>query len=125
MAPAKADRAAADLAAAALGRCPRCSKGTLFRQLVLIRDRCGVCGLDLSRFNVGDGAVVFLMMLLNIFVVAGILWLETAVQPPFWVHILIWPPAVLALTLLGLRVGKGLLLALEYRHDAAEGRLGP
>ena len=51
------------------------------------------------------------------------LWVELSWSPPFWVHILLWGPFVLAGTLASLRVSKGLLLGLEFRHKAAEGRL--
>ena len=43
--------------------------------------------------------------------------------PPWWVHVLLWVPLTAFLTIFLLRIGKGLLLALEYRHRAREGRL--
>jgi uncharacterized protein (DUF983 family) len=39
--------------------------------------------------------------------------------------VLLWVPFTLALTLLSLRIGKGLLLALEFRNRAGEGRIAP
>ena len=51
------------------------------------------------------------------------LWLEFSLSPPFWVHLLVWPPVTLALVVGSLRVAKGLLLALEYRNRAHEGRI--
>ena len=49
--------------------------------------------------------------------------LELAASPPFWLHILLWLPLTSAAVILSLRAAKGLLLALEYRHRAAEGRI--
>ena len=49
--------------------------------------------------------------------------LELAFSPPFWLHILLWLPLTSAAVVLSLRVTKGLMLALEYRHKAAEGRI--
>lgn len=49
--------------------------------------------------------------------------LELSVQPPFWVHILLWLPLTILLVLVLLRVAKGLLLVLEYKNRAREGRL--
>ena len=51
------------------------------------------------------------------------IWLELRFSPPFWVHVLLWVPLAAALTVGLLRLGKGLLLALEYRREAREGRL--
>ena len=50
---------------------------------------------------------------------------ELAYEPPFWLHILLWFPLAAILTIGLLRLGKGLLLALEYRNRAREGRIAP
>ena len=85
-----------------------------------IADRCSACGLDLSRYNVGDGAAAFLILILGVVVVGGAIWLELAVSPPWFVH-LVWLPILFALTILGLRVGKAALLYQEHAYDAREG----
>ena len=41
---------------------------------------------------------------------------------PWWVHVVIWVPLTVGLTLALLRVAKGILLALEYKNDARLGR---
>jgi uncharacterized protein (DUF983 family) len=48
---------------------------------------------------------------------------EVKYQPPFWLHAVLWLPLILATTLLPLRAMKSLLIALQYHHKAAEGRL--
>ena len=48
---------------------------------------------------------------------------EMLYRPPFWVHALLWGPLILLTTLLPLRPMKGLLIALQYHHKAAEGRI--
>ncbi len=54
--------------------------------------------------------------------VVGAIWLELAVSPPWWVHVLVWLPLTIILTLGSLRIAKGVLLALEYKNDARLGR---
>lgn len=49
--------------------------------------------------------------------------LELGVEPPWWVHALLWVPLTAILTIGLLRIAKGLLLALEYKHRAREGRI--
>ena len=44
-------------------------------------------------------------------------------QPPYWVHVAIWLPATVILTVVFLRLAKALLLVLQYKHQAREGRL--
>jgi uncharacterized protein (DUF983 family) len=109
--------------AALRGICPRCGNAPLFRGLAGFQPKCLSCGLDFSGFNVGDGPAAFLIFIVGGLVVALAIWVELRFAPPFWVHILLWVPLAAAMTVGLLRIGKGLLLALEYRHRAREGRL--
>ena len=110
------------LRGAVLGRCPRCGAPTLFRRVASFRDRCDRCGLDYGAFDVGDAAAPFLIFLVGAVVVVGAIWLELGRSPPWWVHVVIWVPLTVVLTLGLLRIAKGLLLALEYKNDARLGR---
>ncbi len=109
--------------AALKGLCPRCGANTLFRSYLAFADRCRACGLDFSAFNVGDGPVVFLTLGIGTIVTILALILELAAEPPFWLHALLWIPLTLALVIVSLRYTKALLLALEYKNAAREGRL--
>ncbi len=112
----------APLVVGALGRCPRCGAPGLFAGLVRFAPGCRACSLDFSVFNVGDGAVPFLVFVVGAVAVIGAVWLQLGAHPPFWVHLILWPPVVVALTIVLTRIAKGVLLALEYRHQAGEGR---
>ena len=105
------------------GLCPRCGRPLLFAGWVKFADRCSGCGLDFTRFNVGDGPAAFLTLILGALVVAGAITLELTLHPPLWLHMLIWIPVTAAGVIWSLRVAKGWLLALEYRNRAAEGRV--
>jgi len=105
------------------GLCPRCGQPTLFTGWIKFADRCRACGLDISAFNVGDGPAAFLTMIIGALVVGLAIWLQLALAPPFWLQALIWVPVTTALVIYALRISKALLLALEYRNAAAEGRL--
>ena len=104
------------------GACPRCAERTLFDGIVRFAPKCRACGLDFQAFNVGDGAAAFLILIVGAIVTVGAIWVELAFIPPWWVH-LVWLPLLLGLTLAGLRLGKSLLLGLEYRHQAREGKI--
>ena len=105
------------------GRCPRCGARTLFTRFVSFVPSCRACGLDIAAFNVGDGPAAFLIFIVGGLITGLAIWLELAVEPPFLVHLLIWPALTLATTMILLRIGKGMLLALEYRNAAREGRI--
>jgi uncharacterized protein (DUF983 family) len=110
--------------AALFGLCPRCGAKTLFAGWVRFADHCRVCGLDLAAFNVGDGPAAFLTMIIGGLVVVLAVSLQLAVEPPWWVHALLWVPLTTASVVLGLRVAKAALLQSEFRNRAGEGR-GP
>ncbi|MBA15312.1 MAG: hypothetical protein CMN73_03050 [Sphingomonas sp.] len=105
------------------GSCPRCGAGTLFSGPIKFADRCSECGLDFTQFNVGDGPVVFLTLGIGTLVTILAIVVELGFSPPFWVHAVLWIPLTLILVLVTLRFAKGLLLALEYRNKAVEGRI--
>ncbi|MFM6950014.1 MAG: DUF983 domain-containing protein [Novosphingobium sp.] len=107
-------------AAALFGLCPQCGERTLFAGPARFAPRCSSCELDYSQFNVGDGPAAFLTMIVGALVVGLAVWLEFSVHPPFWVHIILWVPLVVGLTLWGLRVSKAALLVAEYRRKAIE-----
>src|SRR5690242_10295674 len=107
------------------GRCPRCGKGKLFRGFLELASKCEVCGLDFAFADAGDGPAVFAIFVGGFIVVAAALIVEIVYQPPFWLHAVLWAPLILIVTLGPLRLLKGLLIALQYHHKAAEGRLHP
>ena len=58
------------------------------------------------------------------FIVCGLaLWVEVNYEPPYWVHIVLWTPLILGLTLGLLRPLKALMVFQQYRMRAEEGRL--
>jgi len=107
------------------GRCPRCGEGHLFQGFLTLRPACERCGLDYSFADAGDGPAVFVILIGGGIVVFAALITEVLFQPPYWLHALLWFPLILIVTLAPLRLLKGLLIALQYHHKAAEGRLEP
>ena len=104
--------------------CPRCGKGKLFQGFLTLRPRCERCGLDYGFADSGDGPAVFVMFLAGAIVVGAALITEALYHPPYWVHAVLWLPLIFILTLGPLRPMKGLMIALQYHHKAAEVRFG-
>jgi uncharacterized protein (DUF983 family) len=106
--------------AALFGLCPQCGAKTLFAGPARFADRCGNCGLDYAGFNVGDGPAALLTLGIGALIIVLALMLDTAVRPPFWVHVIIWVPVTAAMTVYSLRVSKAALLAAEHYNRAKE-----
>jgi len=105
------------------GRCPNCGEGALFDGYLKIADACDVCETSFENADVGDGAAVFVMFITGFLTVIPVLLVHIAFEPPLWVDFLVGAPLVIIFTLGLLRPAKGLLYALQFKHDAQEARL--
>jgi uncharacterized protein (DUF983 family) len=105
------------------GRCPQCGEGHLFSGFLGLRPRCDKCGLDFDFADAGDGPAIFVILIGGFIVVFAALIVEVLYRPPYWVHAALWLPLILLVTLLPLRLLKGLLIDLQFHHKAQEGRM--
>ena len=109
--------------AGAMGRCPRCGAGTLFRRGLLLRDRCPACNLDFAFIDTGDGPAVFAILILGFLVLGMALIAEFKFGASLWFHVFAWGLLTPLLALIILRALKGLLIGLQYRNKAEPGQL--
>jgi len=106
-----------------LGRCPRCGEGKLYAGYLRLAPRCAQCGLSYEKLDQGDGPAVFVILIAGFLICGLALWTEVNWSPPYWVHIALWTPLTLIVTLGLLRPLKTLMVAQQYRMRAEEGRL--
>lgn len=104
-------------------RCPRCGTGDLFKGYMSLKPKCSACGLDYSFVDTGEGPAVLVMLVVGFLILGAALWLDAQVSMSVWLHILIWVPLAIILSLVLLRKMKAVMIALQYRHKAAEGKL--
>ena len=105
-----------------LCRCPRCGEGKLFSGYLKLAARCEKCGLDLAFADSGDGPAVFVIFLVAPLVILMALVVGSITPIAPWMHLVIWIPVTVILCLALLPPFKGVLVNLQYRHDAHEGR---
>jgi uncharacterized protein (DUF983 family) len=107
-------------------RCPNCGRGPLFAGFLKVAERCRVCGFDLKAAESGDGPAVFIILIVGCVVVFAALFVEIAYRPALWLDLVLWGVLWLPLTVLlslGLmRPFKGVMVALQFHHHAAEVR---
>lgn len=115
--------AVAPVPAGLSGRCPHCGRGRLFKGFIEVAERCDVCGLSYAFADAGDGPAVFVSFIALVVVVGLALLIDAIYEPPIWLLMLILLPLVLVLCLGLLRPTKGLMVALQYRNKAEQGRL--
>ena len=110
------------LLAGVRGHCPRCGEGRLFGGFLRLAERCDVCGQDLAKLNVADGPAFFAMSIVGIVIGFAALIVEVAYSPPVWLHLVLWLPLIVLVSLALLRPIKGLMVGMQFRHRAAEVR---
>ena len=98
------------------GLCPKCSFRSVFRKYIILLDKCPNCGLKINADIVGDGGSWFSMLITSIIVGFGALILEINFHPQLWLHIVIWPPTILLLSIIILRPFKALFLCLSHKN---------
>ena len=106
------------------GRCPNCGEGFLFEGFLKVAPTCEACGYDFSKADSGDGPAVFVILIAGFVVAVGALFTEFALHPPVWVHLVVWLPATLILSLGLMRPLKGAMLAAQFMNKASEHRHG-
>jgi uncharacterized protein (DUF983 family) len=102
--------------------CPRCGNGRLFDGFVKLKPSCSSCGLDYSFADSGDGPAVFVILLAGAAIVGLLLWTEVTFEPPVWVHLAIFLPLTLVVSLGLLRPLKAALIHQQFRKKAEQGR---
>jgi len=92
----------------------------LFQGVLTIAPRCAHCDLDFSASDSGDGPAVFVIFIVGPIVTGLAIWFEFTFEPPMWLHLVLWIPAILAGSIALLRPFKAMLVALQYRNKAGE-----
>ena len=107
------------------GQCPKCGQGRLFKGFLTIAHGCQACEqtFDFDFADSGDGPAVFVIMIVGFVIVGLVLWLELSYEPPIWVHMVLWLPLTAILAAAVLRPLKGLMIGLQFKHRAQEGKL--
>ena len=95
-------------------RCPDCGKGRLFDGFLRVRDTCTNCGTELHHHRADDAPPYFTMVIVGHLVVGAVLWAEIVYSPPVWLHMVIWLPLTLILSLFLLRPIKGIIVGVQW-----------
>lgn len=109
--------------AGARGRCPQCGAGRLFDGYLRFAPRCAACGEDFRTADVGDGATVFVILVVGAVAVPAAFILQFGFGWPVWASVGLAGGLTLGLSLLLLPPAKGVLFALQWAHKAGAGRI--
>lgn len=95
-------------------RCPQCGQGRIYRSYLKVNDSCPSCGLALSGHRADDAPPYFTILIVGHIIVPLMLVLEQEMHPAEWVHMVLWLPLTLGLSLWLLPRIKGTLIGLQW-----------
>ncbi len=101
--------------------CPRCGEGDLFSGFLKVNPVCQSCGLDLEFADSGDGPAVFVIFAVAPIVIILAFIVDALFHPAPWMHLVLWIPTIIILSLLFLRPFKATMIALQYQRQAGAG----
>ena len=99
----------------ATGKCPNCGKGAMFGRFLKVNHHCDVCGEEFFHHQADDFPAYLVIVIVGHIVVPLILWVETDYAPSYWVHLALWLPLTLILTLGLLQPIKGMVVAMQWQ----------
>lgn len=97
-------------------RCPNCGRGKMFSAFLKVRNRCEACGEDLHHQRADDAPAYFVILIVGHIVVPLSLAVETAFAPAYWIHLSLWLPLTLGLSIGLLQPIKGGIVAWQWAH---------
>lgn len=98
----------------ALGRCPHCGKGKLFRSFVKTVDACEVCGEEIHHHRADDLPAYLVVVIVGHVIVGAFMSFEATSTLKTWQHLAIWVPLTIAMSLALLRPIKGAVVGLQW-----------
>ena len=95
------------------GRCPACGEGRMFRKFLKVNDACPACREELHHQRADDFPAYLVIVIVGHVLVPLVLAVETAFAPAYWIHALLWGPAVIGMTVGLIQPVKGAVVAMQ------------
>ncbi|MEI5663366.1 DUF983 domain-containing protein [Bosea sp. CCNWLW174] len=96
------------------GRCPHCGEGKLFRTFLKPVDSCAACGETLHHQRADDLPPYIVITIVGHIVVGGILLAEKYSNWSIALHLWVWLPLTVFLSLALMQPAKGAVIGLQW-----------
>ncbi|MBX3567215.1 MAG: DUF983 domain-containing protein [Rhizobiaceae bacterium] len=98
----------------ALGRCPHCGKGRLFKSFVKTVNACEVCHEEIHHHRADDLPAYLVVVIVGHVIVGAFMGFEATSTLSTWQHLAIWVPLTIIMSLTLLRPIKGAVVGLQW-----------
>lgn len=100
----------------ARGRCPKCGEGKLYEGFTKPVHACAVCGEEMHHQRADDLPPYLNIVIVGHVVVGAFTMVEAMTTLPFWAHIAIWLPLMIAMSLALMQPLKGAVIGLQWAN---------
>ncbi len=107
-----------------MGKCPSCGKGAAFNAYLKVCDTCNECGEELSHHRADDFPPYVTIFVVGHIVVAMMLMVERSTDLSHALHLSIWIPMAIIMSLILLQPFKGAVVGMQWAlrmHGFGEG----
>lgn len=98
----------------AKNHCMNCGEGRIFDGFLATRHACEACGEEFHHHRADDAPPYFTITIVGHIVIPALLIVEVMWRPALWIHMSIWVPLTLFLSLGLMRPIKGALIGLQW-----------
>ncbi|NVK33224.1 MAG: DUF983 domain-containing protein [Rhodobacteraceae bacterium] len=95
-------------------KCPACGVGKLFSAYLKSTPHCDNCNEALHHHRADDAPPYFTITIVGHIIIPALLAVETAFRPELWIHMSLWVPLTVVLSLAFLPPVKGALIGLQW-----------
>ncbi len=101
-------------------KCPRCNTGSTYYKYLKVVDNCTHCGQELHHHRADDLPPYIGITIVGHIVLSSAVLVQILYEPAMWVHLVIWIPLIIILSLALLPSIKAALVGLQWAlrmHD--------
>lgn len=97
-------------------KCPRCNIGSIYGKYLKIEVSCKHCGQEFHHHRADDFPPYIAITIVGHIVLSAATSVQIIYGPPMWVHMSLWLPLILILSLSLLPPIKAGLVGLQWAH---------
>ncbi|MGL1920170.1 MAG: DUF983 domain-containing protein [Hyphomicrobiales bacterium] len=98
------------------GKCPRCGQGKVYGKYLKVKDSCDHCMQEFHHHRADDFPPYIAITIVGHIVLSLATTVQILYSPPMWVHMALWLPLILILSLSMLPPIKASLVGLQWAH---------
>ncbi|MCV0428889.1 MAG: DUF983 domain-containing protein [Roseibium sp.] len=98
----------------AFNKCMNCGRGRVFNGFLKNNHACSVCGEEFHHHRADDAPPYFTITIVGHIIIPALLVVEVLWRPAIWIHMSLWLPLTILLSLGLMRPIKGALIGLQW-----------